>query len=611
MSLKMSRFVLFSVMATLLYSGNLFAQKADWDSTYRPDIYHPRVEMFNSFSQSAEDIVFLGNSITFWADWQEALENRKFKNRGIPGDTSFGVLERLTDVTKGRPAQVFLMIGINDLARNVPQEKLIQNIEQIIIQIKRESSGTQIFVQSILPSNDSFGKLKNHYQQKDKVLVVNSQVKAICETQNVTYIDLYSVFSDNTGKLKAEYTWDGIHLTLAGNQKWIEVLNQLGYLQTYKLDYTIRLDTVSSGYDGTYSWFHPHAGVIPGNPATVILTMQKWWSARSDVFFGLSHLKTTDLGKTWSVPAEQAKTLGRIPKGGDYEEVVSDFTPKWHSASKQILGTGHTVLYKDNHLVSGSERSTAWSVYDTKSDSWTKWKRLVLPKIPMFYSEGAGSTQRVDLPNGDILIPTYFHPKGVNEYSVSVLRCQLKGTELQYKEHGDILEYPTGRGFVEPSLAFFQDQFFLTLRNNDSGYVAVSKDGLHFSKPVVWRFDDGQDLGTYNTQQHWVNHSDGLYLVYTRRGANNDNVFRNRAPLFIAKVDPKRLVILRETERVLVPNTGAQLGNFGVVHVNENETWITTSEGMSEKEPKKYGADGRVYNARIIWSKPNGYWNKF
>lgn len=598
--------------ASMMLFGKLcFSQEAAWDSTHRPDIFHPRVEMFNSFHQSEDDIVFIGNSITFWADWQEALRNEKIKNRGIPGDTSFGVLERLNDITKGRPSKVFLMIGINDLARNVPDDILLQNISKIVKRIQVESPRTQIFVQSILPTNNAFNKLKNHSSQQQLVLKVNQEIKGICIKEKVTFIDLNPYFSDNAGKLKKEYTWDGVHLTLAGNQAWIRVLMEQGYLIENPLDFTTQLDTISSGYDGEFNWFHPHAGVMPGNPSMILLTMQKWLISRSDVFFGLSHLKSKDYGKTWSQPAEQKQTLGRIVRGEGYENTVSDFTPKWHAASKKMLGTGHTVLYKDNHLVSGSERSTAWSVYNSDTDSWTKWEKLKVPNIPLFYSEGAGSTQRVDLPNGDILLPTYFHAKDVKENSVTVLKCQFDGKKLKYVAHGDILEFPTGRGFAEPSLAFFQDNFYLTLRNNDSGYVAKSKDGLHFSKPIVWRFDDGQDLGTYNTQQHWVNHSDGLYLVYTRRGANNDNVARNRAPLFIAKVDPIRLVILRETESILVPNTGAQLGNFGVVHVSENESWITTSEGMSEKEPTKYGADGRVYNARIFWSKPNHYWDKY
>lgn len=79
---------------------------------------------------------------------------------------------------------------------------------------------------------------------------------------------------------------------------------------------------------------------------------------------------------------------------------------------------------------------------------------------------------------------------------------------------------------------------------------------------VNWTFDDGSELGNYNTQQHWVTHGDSLFLVYTRKGANNDHVFRHRAPLFIAKVDPEKLTVLRATEQILVPERGARLANL-------------------------------------------------
>ena len=84
------------------------------------------------------------------------------------------------------------------------------------------------------------------------------------------------------------------------------------------------------------------------------------------------------------------------------------------------------------------------------------------------------------------------------------------------------------------------ERFFLTLRTFDRGYVCTSDDGLHFIEPVPWRFDDGAALGSYNTQQHWTTHGGTLYLLYTRRGAGNDDpaIFRHRAPLFMAEVDP-------------------------------------------------------------------------
>src|SRR5690606_19978488 len=126
--------------------------------------------------------------------------------------------------------------------------------------------------------------------------------------------------------------------------------------------------------------------------------------------------------------------------------------------------------------------------------------------------------------------------------------------------------------------------------------------------PKPWCWDDGSDLGNYNTQQHWVTHPQALYLVYTRRGANNDHVFRHRAPLFIAQVNPHTQQVIRSTERVLVPERGARLGNFGVTKVTDHETWVTVTEWMQKggRDPvippdNPHGADNSVYVARIQW----------
>jgi len=184
--------------------------------------------------------------------------------------------------------------------------------------------------------------------------------------------------------------------------------------------------------------------------------------------------------------------------------------------------------------------------------------------------------------------------------SATVVRCAFDGEKLTCLEHGTELTVADPRGFSEPSITRFRDRYYLTLRNDVRGYVAASSDGLHFDQPSPWRFDDGAELGNYNTQQHWVTHGDSLFLVYTRRGLDNDHVFRHRAPLMMAQVDPDRLVVLRNTERELVPNRGARLGNFAVCNVTPDETWVVVSEWMQPDGCEQYGSDNTIWAARVI-----------
>jgi len=387
--------------------------------------------------------------------------------------------------------------------------------------------------------------------------------------------------------------------------------------------YKIELTEATRGFDGKMCWVHARAGVIPPNlpvnpsgDPLVVMTLQKLQLSGSDIFFALNEMRSADLGKTWTTPREHS-SFARKPfswnEHADLEITVCDFWPKWHAASGKILGIGHTAVYQNNVVMKVRPRSTAYSVYDPGMASWSPWQTMAMPEDPRFENAGAGCVQRFDLEDGTILLPINFKSLEEEAYSVTVLRCSFDGSELRYLEHGSELTVPVKRGLYEPSLTRWGGRYYLTMRNDDHGYVSVSDDGLRFDEPRKWLFDDGQDLGNYNTQQHWVKHSDALHLVYTRRGANNDHVFRHRAPLFIARVDPETRRVIRESEQVLVPEYGARLGNFGVTEVSPLETWVTVTEWMQGPAPHAHdpaplvarGADNRVWVAKVKWVSPN------
>lgn len=377
------------------------------------------------------------------------------------------------------------------------------------------------------------------------------------------------------------------------------------------LPYDVELTTASTGYDGQMCWVHARAGLIPpastsaSDPPTVVMTTQKLLLSGSDVFYPLNQLRTVDGGRTWSEPAAQA-TLGRRRLDEHREIVISDFTPKWHAATGTLLGTGHTITYYDNAIRFPYRRWTSYSTYDSATHAWSEWKKLAMPDLPEFYSAGAGCSQRYDLPNGDLLLPIYYSKdRDTRVTRVTVLRLRFDGETLNYVEHGDTLAVDTKRGLAEPSLTKFGDRYLLTIRHDDRGYVAAGPDGLHYGPLQQWKFDDGSPLGSYNTQTHWVTHSDRLFLVYTRRGADNDHVFRHRAPLFMAEVDPQKLRVRRSTERVLVPERGARLGNFGVIDVSPEETWVVAAEWMQPEGCEAYGSDNAIFVAKIHWATPN------
>lgn len=206
------------------------AQVVKWDSTYRPGKYVEQVAKFKADPKSKKDIVFLGNSITAGTDWAKLLDLPQAKNRGISGDITFGVLERLQDIIEGKPKKIFILIGINDISRNIPDSAILSNYKKIVDRIRKGSKKTQVYFNTLLPVNASFEKFKNHYGKDDHILYLNSEIKKLA-AKNVTVIDLYSQFLDKDNHLKAELTKDGLHLIPEGYKVWADFLNSTGYLK--------------------------------------------------------------------------------------------------------------------------------------------------------------------------------------------------------------------------------------------------------------------------------------------------------------------------------------------------------------------------------------------
>ncbi len=391
--------------------------------------------------------------------------------------------------------------------------------------------------------------------------------------------------------------------------RYFEAYRSLVEPEDTALRYEVQRTVAHRGFDGKMCWVHARAGVIPVGAGSqkspqVVMTTQRLQLSGSDVFYALHQTASEDGGATWSEPS-RLDSFARQQMADGREVTVCDFTPRWHQKTGKLLGTGQTVWYQDNRVMHVRPRATAYAVYDHGAGEWSDWKRLKMPDDAKFRNAGAGSVQRFDLASGDVLLPIYFKEPEQRQYSTTVCRCSFDGKTLKYVEHGNSLTVDVKRGLYEPSITRFGGRFYLTMRNDDHGYVAVSDDGLVFGDPIQWTFDDGSDLGNYNTQQHWVTHRDGLFLVYTRRGLENDHVFRHRAPLMIAQVDPQQLQVIRSSEQVLVPENGARLGNFGVVDISPDETWVTVTEWMQPVGVEKYGSDNRIHVAKLKWNRPN------
>lgn len=193
-----------------------------FDAPAQDAYWHQRVSLFDRLPIGNDDIVFLGNSITDGGEFQELFEMDNVLNRGIRSDRINGVRKRLDQVTSGHPKKIFLLIGINDVAdsRQTPSS-LAAMYEELVKDIREKSPETTLYIQSVMPINNDFKRYKSLYGRESIIPAFNEKLKEIADRCGAVYIDLWPALADPaTGKLKKEFTGDGLHLTGAGYRAW-------------------------------------------------------------------------------------------------------------------------------------------------------------------------------------------------------------------------------------------------------------------------------------------------------------------------------------------------------------------------------------------------------
>ena len=126
------------------------------------------------------------------------------------------------------PTKVFLLIGTNDIDLDKSDKYIINNIIKIINNIKKKRPKTKIYIESIYPVNNTNDSKINHatvgIRNNKRIIKLNKKIKAYCDKNNYTYIDVYSNLVDKDGNLKIEYTEEGLHLTNLGYLKVTKIL---------------------------------------------------------------------------------------------------------------------------------------------------------------------------------------------------------------------------------------------------------------------------------------------------------------------------------------------------------------------------------------------------
>lgn len=158
--------------------------------------------------------IFLGDSIIAWNDYLNTIEN--LENLGIPGFTTTDIIWQLKnddeEIISGNT--VYLMIGVNDIMNRIPTNKIISNIDEIILKLEKRFKN--IYFISLLPTDN--------LKLNKEVKLIN---KALKDNENITFLNLYKFFTDKDEKINYIYTTDGVHLNNYGYELFNKELGEI------------------------------------------------------------------------------------------------------------------------------------------------------------------------------------------------------------------------------------------------------------------------------------------------------------------------------------------------------------------------------------------------
>ena len=373
-----------------------------------------------------------------------------------------------------------------------------------------------------------------------------------------------------------------------------------------ELGYTMYRDILTEGFDGRICRIDPKAFRTPDGRIHISYSMLLL--SGSDVFRDRYVISSSDGGQSFSEPK---LFNGRPETVENGVRRVYALNAYYHKATDSNFALGRMTAYADESspILNGHDTMRALTgTFDAKSMSFASCGVMIPPGTEDM--DNLTFMEPLEDDDGTVLVPAYGRPGSRRQHEVIICRFAVENGALRFIERSPSISRPDlSRGLCEPRLAKLGNEYYLTMRSDEIGWFSKSGDGMNFTAPAEWRWDDGEILTSRNTQQAWLRHADGLFLVYTRETPHNKHIFRRRAPLFMAQFDDEHDCLIKDSEFIAVPEMGARLGNFTVTGINDHEAWICVCEWMQTTPPDcfdssrcvRFGANNRLWRTRIVW----------
>lgn len=190
-----------------------------------------RLERYRILNQEVKkgEILFTGSSLMeqFPIDELRMTEDidAVIYNRGIGGFTTEDMLQCMEEMVFGtEPGKIFINIGTNDISRpDYRLEKLMENYGRIIAMTQERLPQAEIYMMAYYPVNEvdkvpdnEWGRSMFAMRNNENIRTANEAVKELAQKMGCHYIDVNRGLTDEAGRLKKEYTVEGIHMYANG-----------------------------------------------------------------------------------------------------------------------------------------------------------------------------------------------------------------------------------------------------------------------------------------------------------------------------------------------------------------------------------------------------------
>ena len=205
--------VLAFVALAILYFAKILPEKREEEKLQEAVRAYRAAKLEQYEQENAEyddyevDVAFIGDSLTDGYDLAKYYPQYVTANRGIGGDTTFGLEERLqVSLYDLKPKVVVMLIGANNM------DSMLENYESILKGLQENLPESKIVLLSLTAMGGE------HWGRKNQLAAYNNvSIKLLAQKYNFTFVDLYSALYDvSIGEVYEGYTIDGGHFTHEG-----------------------------------------------------------------------------------------------------------------------------------------------------------------------------------------------------------------------------------------------------------------------------------------------------------------------------------------------------------------------------------------------------------